>query len=286
MKIAIIVNLSKQKAITCADSICELLAEKGARLFALSECEDYLSFGSITYFSDINVMFGYCDVAITVGGDGTIIHAAKYAACADIPLIGVNVGRLGFAADLEADDIGALSLLLSGDYVIDKRILLDIEVQSRGPSKHYLAVNDAVIAHGQLSKIVDFSLCLNGEESSKYRADGLLFATPTGSTAYSLSAGGPIISPQMDCILMTPVCPHSLFSRSVLFEGGSTLSVSAKIPDGCSCVLTVDGEVNINIGEADRVIIRKSDQKLKLISINKLNFYRKLNRKLKEREVE
>ena len=263
MKIAIIVNLSKEKAITCADSICELLAEKGARLFALSECKEYLSYGSISYFNDINVMFGYCDV-----------------------LIGVNVGRLGFAADLEADDIGALNLLLSGDYVIDKRFLLDIEVQSRGPSKHYLAVNDAVIAHGKLSKIVDFSLCLNGEEISKYRADGLLFATPTGSTAYSLSAGGPIISPQMDCILMTPVCPHSLFSRSVLFEGDSTLSVSAKIPDGCSCVLTVDGEVNINIGEADRVIIRKSDQKLKLISINKLNFYRKLNRKLKEREVE
>ena len=285
MKIAIIVNLSKEKAITCADSICELLAEKGARLFALSECKEYLSYGSISYFNDINVMFGYCDVAITVGGDGTIIHAAKYAACADIPLIGVNVGRLGFAADLEADDIGALNLLLSGDYVIDKRFLLDIEVQSRGPSKHYLAVNDAVIAHGKLSKIVDFSLCLNGEEISKYRADGLLFATPTGSTAYSLSAGGPIISPQMDCILMTPVCPHSLFSRSVLFEGGSTLSVSAKIPDGCSCVLTVDGEVNINIGEADRVIIRKSDQKLKLISINKLNFYRKLNRKLREREI-
>ena len=286
MKIAIIVNLSKEKAITCADSICELLTEKGARLFALSECEEYLSSRMITYFSDITVMFGYCDVAITVGGDGTIIHAAKYAACADIPLIGVNVGRLGFAADLEADDIGALSLLLSGDYVIDKRILLDIEVQSRGPSKHYLAVNDAVIAHGRLSKIVDFSLFFNGEEISKYRADGLLFATPTGSTAYSLSAGGPIISPQMDCILMTPVCPHSLFSRSVLFEGGSTLSVSAKIPDGCSCVLTVDGEVNINVGESDRVIIRKSNQKLKLISINKLNFYRKLNRKLKEREVE
>lgn len=285
MKIAIIVNLSKQKAITCADSICGLLAEKGARLFALSECEDYLSFGSITYFGDINVMFGYCDVAITVGGDGTIIHAAKHAASADIPLIGVNVGRLGFAADLEADDIGALTMLLTGDYVIDKRIMLDIEVQSRGPSKHYFAVNDAVIAHGQLSKIVDFSLCLNGEEISKYRADGLLFATPTGSTAYSLSAGGPIISPQMDCILMTPVCPHSLFSRSVLFEGESTLSVSAKIPDGCSCVLTVDGEVNINIEESDRVIIRKSNQKLKLISINKLNFYRKLNRKLREREI-
>ena len=190
MKIAIIVNLSKEKAITCADSICELLTEKGARLFALSECEDYLSSPMITYFSDITVMFGYCDVAITVGGDGTIIHAAKYAACADIPLIGVNVGRLGFAADLEADDIGALSLLLSGDYVIDKRILLDIEVQSRGPSKHYLAVNDAVIAHGKLSKIVDFRFASTARRSQN--------TVPTACFSRPLQAQLRIRSPRAD----------------------------------------------------------------------------------------
>ncbi len=285
MKIAVIVNLTKQKAVDCAGSICELLSSEGAELCAPLECRDYLRFEALKFFEDISSLFAYCDIAVTVGGDGTIIHAAKYAACADTPLIGVNVGRLGFAADLEADDINALTRLLSGDFVIENRILLDIEVQSRKPSRHYLAVNDAVIAHGRLSKIVDLTVCLNGEEISKYRADGLLFSTPTGSTAYSLSAGGPIISPQMDCVLMTPVCPHSLFSRSVLFDGGSTLSVSAKIPDGCSCVLTVDGEVNVSISEADRVIVKKSEQKLKLISINKLNFYRKLNRKLREREI-
>ncbi len=285
MKIAIIVNLSKPKAVACAESICNLLYENGARLCALKDCADYLEFEQIEYFDNIDALFGCCDIAVTVGGDGTIIHAAKYAACADKPLIGVNVGRLGFAADLDVEDIGALKRLLSGDYVTENRILLDIEVQSKGPSKHYLAVNDAVVAHGQLSKIVDLSLCLNGEEISKYRADGILFSTPTGSTAYSLSAGGPIISPQMDCILMTPVCPHSLFSRSVLFDGESTLSVSAKIPEGCSCLLTVDGEVNINIAEGDRVIVRKSGRSLKLISINKLNFYRKLNQKLREREI-
>lgn len=285
MKIAIIVNLSKPKAVACAESICNLLYDNGARLCALKECADYLEFEQIEYFDNIDALFGCCDIAVTVGGDGTIIHAAKYAAAADKPLIGVNVGRLGFAADLDVEDIGALKRLLSGDYVTENRILLDIEVQSKGPSKHYLAVNDAVVAHGQLSKIVDLSLCLNGEEISKYRADGILFSTPTGSTAYSLSAGGPIISPQMDCILMTPVCPHSLFSRSVLFDGESTLSVSAKIPEGCSCLLTVDGEVNINIAEGDRVIVRKSGRSLKLISINKLNFYRKLNQKLREREI-
>lgn len=285
MKIAVIVNLSKQRAIHCADAICGLLNTNGAEVCALTECKASLEYKPVTYFENINSLFSACDLAVTVGGDGTIIHAAKYAARADVPLIGVNVGRLGFAADVEVEDICSLTRLLSGDYSTESRILLDVEVQKNGKSTHYLAVNDAVVAHGQFSKIIDISVCLNDEEISKYRADGLLFSTPTGSTAYSLSAGGPIISPQMDCILMTPVCPHSLFSRSVLFEGDSSLSVTAKIPQDCSCVLTIDGEVNIDIAEDDRVIIKKSDQKLKLISINKLNFYRKLNRKLKEREI-
>ena len=225
-----------------------------------------------------------CDVAITVGGDGTIIHAAKYAAPCKKPIIGVNVGRLGFAADVEADEIGQLTRLLSGDYYSEMRMLLDIAVVKNNKSKHYLAVNDAVMAHGQLSKIVDCQLSLDDEIISKYRADGLLFSTPTGSTAYSLSAGGPILAPQMECILMTPVCPHSLFSRSVLFDGKSELSVMVKIPLGCSCVLTIDGEENINICDSDKVIIRKSSQRLELLSIHKRNFYKRLNEKLKERE--
>ena len=146
-------------------------------------------------------------------------------------------------------------------------------------------MNDAVVTHGRLSKIVDFSLFLNGLEISKYRADGLLFSTPTGSTAYSLSAGGPILSPKMECILMTPVCPHSLFSRSVLFESDSELSVTVKIPKDGSCMLSIDGEQNIEIAEADRVNVRRSELKLRLISIENRNFYRKLNEKLKEREL-
>ena len=113
----------------------------------------------------------------------------------------------------------------------------------------------------------------------------MLFSTPTGSTAYSLSAGGPLIAPQLDCILMTPVCPHSLFSRSVIFEGNSVLTVSVKIPDECCCVLTIDGEKNVDILADDIVKIKKSDLKLKFVSINKRNFYRKLNEKLKEREI-
>ena len=284
MKTAIVVNLSKENAIYCAKQIVKLLRLNGAEICMLSECKPFYSDKKIVFSDTIEELFLQCDVAITVGGDGTIIHAAKYAAPCKKPIIGVNVGRLGFAADVEADEIGQITRLLSGDYYSEMRMLLDIAVVKNNKSKHYLAVNDAVMAHGQLSKIVDFQLSLDDEIISKYRADGLLFSTPTGSTAYSLSAGGPILAPQMECILMTPVCPHSLFSRSVLFDGKSELSVMVKIPLGCSCVLTIDGEENINICDSDKVIIRKSSQRLELLSIHKRNFYKRLNEKLKERE--
>lgn len=285
MKTAIIVNLSKQEAVACAEKIALLMLSHNAQVYMLSEYSSLYKGVKISYADGIDELFKACDVAITVGGDGTIIHAAKYAAKYDTPLIGVNVGRLGFAADIEIDTIDELARITDGDYSIEERMLLDVEVVKNNISTHYLSVNDAVIARGQLSRIIDLQVALDDEEIAKYRADGLLFSTPTGSTAYSLSAGGPIVAPQLDCILMTPVCPHSLFSRSVLFDGNSVLSVSVKIPSECCCVLTVDGEKNVDILAEDTVIIKKSDLKLKLLSINKRNFYRKLNEKLKEREI-
>ena len=283
MKTAIVVNLSKTQAVTCAREIAILMLSKNAEVSMLSECKPFFKGIQISYFDTIEELIDNGDIAITVGGDGTIIHAAKYSARFDKPLIGVNVGRLGFAADVEVNEIESLTALLEGDYYTENRILLDIEVVKNGNSKHYLAVNDAIIARGQLSKIIDLNLFLDGEKISKFRADGLLFSTPTGSTAYSLSAGGPILAPQMDCILMTPVCPHSLFSRSVLFSGASELSVETHIPSECCCVLTIDGEKNIDILAEDKVFIRKSDVTLKLLSLHKRNFYKRLNKKLKER---
>jgi len=285
MKAAIIVNLSKEAAISCAEKIAVLLYGQGVSVAMPIENKAFFYMNCVTYYYSLEQLLMHTDAAITVGGDGTIIHTAKYAARTNTPLIGVNVGRLGFAADVEAEEIDSLTRLKTGDFTTESRLLLDVEVIKDGASQHYLAVNDAVVAHGELSKIVDLTLSLDGEEISKYRADGLLFSTPTGSTAYSLSAGGPILSPQMRCILMTPVCPHSLFSRSVVFDEEAQLSVSVKIPDGCSCVLTVDGEENIDIHEADSVIIRRSDLNLRLLSLKKRNFYKKLNEKLKEREI-
>ena len=210
MKFALVVNLSKERAIKYAKKISLFLLDKNAEIAMIEDCSQYFKGIHIHYSKNITELFEYCDMAITVGGDGTIIHAAKYAAKADKQLIGVNVGRLGFAADVEPHEYEQLERLITGDYTTEERILLDVEVIKEDGSKHYLAVNDAVVARGQLSKTIDLHLTLDGDEISKYRADGLLFSTPTGSTAYSLSAGGPILAPKMECtrdndIVVTPI---------------------------------------------------------------------------------
>lgn len=285
MNIAVVVNLDKKNAVEYAKDIVKIFLENGAKVLMNRDNAQYFKAFKIEYFNTDTELFNQCDLAVTVGGDGTIIHTAKIAATAKKSLIGVNVGRLGFAADVEQEEIDKLTRLLTGDYGIQKRMLLDVTVKSEsGKEEKLLAVNDAIIARGELSRIIDLQVYLNEQKISAYRADGLLFSTPTGSTAYSLSAGGPIIEPEMECILMTPVCPHSLFSRSVLFDSQSELSVKTLISDDNKAVLTVDGQKSIELKPTDTVTIKKSDLYLNLLTLHKRNFYTKLNEKLKERE--
>ncbi|MCH5298382.1 MAG: NAD(+)/NADH kinase [Ruminococcus sp.] len=284
MKIAIIVNTSKDAAITCAQSIAEQMRNNNAQVLTLSDYGTIFGDDSV-YAPDFNALFSGCDMAITVGGDGTIIHSAKYAANSDKPLIGVNVGRLGFAAEVEPDNISDLSRLITGDYTLKNRMLLDVSVTHKdGSREKYLAVNDAVIARGQLSHIIDISVSLDNSPISTYRADGILFSTPTGSTAYALSAGGPVIYPEMQCILLTPICPHSLVSRPVIFDSNASLTATVQLTDNTPAILSVDGEKNIEIDSTDLITIKKSPQVLKLMSLYDRNFYQHLGEKIKERK--
>ncbi len=288
MKIALIVNTDKPKAISCAWNIAKLLSAKNAEIITLSDFADHGVLNDINKSASLNSyeeLFNECDIAVTVGGDGTIIHSAKFASKYDKPMIGVNVGRLGFAAEVEPDNIGDLARLLSGDYKVNKRMLLDVTItRSDGNKENYLAVNDATVARGSLSRIIDVSVSLDNSPISEYHADGILFSTPTGSTAYALSAGGPVIYPEMECILLTPICPHSLISRSVVFDGGSVLNTTVKIRDNTPAVLSIDGERNIEINPDDVITIKKSEKYLKLIKLYDRNFYQLLNEKLKERK--
>lgn len=288
MKIALIVNTDKEKAVKCAREISGLLSENNASVITLKKFAEFGVIENIdnsVIVNNYNELFYECDAAVTVGGDGTIIHSAKYAAEYDKPMIGVNVGRLGFAAEVEPDNINDLVRLLSGDYSVQNRMLLSVAVtHSDGTSESFLAVNDATVARGSLSRIIDVSVSLDDSPLTEYHADGILFSTPTGSTAYSLSAGGPVVYPEMKCILLTPICPHSLISRSVIFDGKSVLNSTVKIRDNTPAVLSIDGEINIEILSSDRITVKKSDKTLKLITLYDRNFYQLLNEKLKERK--
>ena len=288
MKIALIVNTDKPKAVACAREIALLLSEKNAAVITLKKFAERGILNDINnseVYETYEEMFSKCDTAVTVGGDGTIIHSAKYAADYDKPMIGVNVGRLGFAAEVEPDNIKDLLRILDGDYKVNKRMLLNVSVKHKnGESESFLAVNDATVARGSLSRIIDVSVSLDNSPISEYHADGILFSTPTGSTAYALSAGGPVIYPEMECVLLTPICPHSLISRSVVFDGDSVLNTTVKIRDNTPAVLSIDGEINIEINPSDVITIKKSEKHLKLIKLYNRNFYQLLNEKLKERK--
>jgi len=279
VKIALIPNADKPRAILCAEQIATLLADNGATILLHSDLKGTINMPCAEFCSSYEELFSCCDCAVTVGGDGTIIHSARYCAIYEKPVIGVNLGTLGYVAELEPSEISSLTRLLNGDYTVAQRMLLDVSViREDGTRTSYLAVNDAVISRGSLSCIIDLDVYVEGGKISTYRADGLLFSTPTGSTAYALSAGGPVIDPHLSLIELTPVCPHSLTARTVIFSDDTVLSVKCNSPQ--TSYLTVDGQVSVELSSTDTVCISKSQHKLRTVILKDKNFYKTAGEKL------
>ncbi|MEE1125532.1 MAG: NAD(+)/NADH kinase [Acutalibacteraceae bacterium] len=288
MIVAVITNTSKQKAVSFLPKVVDkLLSLNITPAMTESVKEKYYSSESVTYYSTYDELAQNCDVIITIGGDGTIIHMARYAAEYNKPLLGINFGRVGFVATMEPDELDKLSHLLTGDYFCENRMLLKVTVENGNTKNELYAINDAVIARGSLSRMMDLSVSVNDKKTCDYRADGLIFSTPTGSTAYSLSAGGPVICPDIECILLTPICPHSLFSRSVIFRSSDRLTVNTATGNNpaSEAYLTVDGQHFLPLDDNTSVTIEKYEKSFTLISMDEKNFYTVLNNKLNERGV-
>ena len=237
----------------------------------------------IQFYGNFLQMMRDCDVVIVVGGDGTIIHNAKFAAKENKPILGINVGRLGYVAGLETNELERLKDLIEGNYTLENRMMLEVSLLRYGKTECYLALNDAVVSRGARSRILDFQVSLDNNDVCDYRADGLIFSTPTGSTAYSLSAGGPVLDPVMQCILLSPICPHSLFTRTVVFRADSHLTMKATSNYEGEIFLTLDGEKFFPIEDGQKVEISKSDKIVRLINLKRKNFYEVVNQKLAER---
>ncbi len=221
------------------------------------------------------------DLIVAIGGDGTIMHVAKRAAAQALPVLGINSGKLGFLAGLEVNEIDGLQALFTGEYETEERLLLDIAVEGT-PDRH-LAMNEAVVSRGALSRLVDLTVVSGEQDVMRYRADGVMIATPTGSTAYSLSAGGPVVDPKVPALLLTPICPHSLYARSYVFAADTELTVRPAAPDG-NTFLTVDGEQEISLLPGQAVMVRRAAMTAKLIRLKQQSFYDVLHHKLINRD--
>ncbi len=283
MNIAIIPNSTKDKAIEYAERIITFLTDYDCNFSVPSELFETVKSDRAAYFQNHYETVKNSDLVIAIGGDGTIIHIAKHAAVLCKPVLGVNCGRVGFVANLEPSEISLLSKIFDKSYTVDERMLLEVTVNYNNKTEVLYALNDVTVSKGSVSRMIELDVKLNDEFINSYRADGLIFSTPTGSTAYSLSAGGPVIEPHMKCILLTPICPHSLFSRSVLFSDDSEVNVFPN--DKCTedIFVTVDGIHSYRIEKNDSVTIKKSKLTANFIKLNNKNFYRILNDKLNER---
>lgn len=283
MNIAIIPNSVKTQAVEFANEIITFLSTHECDFSIPSEFADTIICDRAVYFNNHYNTVKNADIVIAIGGDGTIIHIAKHAAVLRKPVLGVNCGRVGFVANLEPAELSLLQKLFDKSYTIDERMLLEVTVNYNNKTEILYALNDVTISKGAVSRMIELDVKLNGEFINSYRADGIIFSTPTGSTAYSLSAGGPVIEPHMKCILLTPICPHSLFSRSVLFSDDSELKVFPN--DKCSedIFVTVDGIHSYRIEKKDSVTVKKAQLTANFIKLNNKNFYRILSDKLNER---
>lgn len=284
-KIAVLPNLTKKGAYAVTIDVIQRLHKLGIEVFMSDKHKKEFPHDEITFLDDTDALCEASDMVLTVGGDGTIIHAAFHASFFNKPLLGINTGRLGFAAELEPDELDMLCRLSSGDYTIEKRMMLNIKHSGEKGIVEFRAMNDAVISRGSLSRLIDIEVSLAADKGyiCSYRADGLIISTPTGSSAYSLAAGGPVVEPTMKCILMTPVCSHSLFARPVVFSHHSELSVTALCDDDTEVFLTIDGARTITVKPTDTITISTADTETEFIKLKDRTFYKVLNDKFTEK---
>ncbi len=220
------------------------------------------------------------DLLVVFGGDGTILRAARLAAARGTPIVGINMGGFGFLAELNTDDFaGALPELLAGRYQIDERMMLQAQVESASATQTLLALNDMVVTKTGVARVLRLRLWVNREPLASYPADGVIVATPTGSTAYSLSAGGPILDPRVEALVITPICPHTFNARAVVVAGNDEVMVEVTAPDP-EATLTVDGRVGVQLAPVRRVVVQRAEPRTRFVRLRGSSFYGILRTKL------
>ncbi len=279
MKAALYPNFQKKNALKCARETCDVLNTAGIEVCVSDEFRNDFADKAFVQFEDIRQSAKTADFVIAIGGDGTILRCSKLLIGTDTKLLGINTGTLGFMAGLEADQLDRLELLKTGDYEISDRMTLDVVFTENGKKVTYTALNEISARSGSF-RICDFDVYSDGYLVGKYRADGVLFSTPSGSTAYALSAGGPVIEPDLECIEMTQICPHSLFSRATLFSACRKLRLTSSTRREEYMVISVDGELHIKLKTDESIEICRGKHNIRFINLIGNSFHESLCRKL------
>lgn len=223
------------------------------------------------------------EMVVVLGGDGTLISTARTIGGRAIPILGVNLGSLGFLTEIALDELyPALEKCLVGNYRASERLMLQAVVERCDEEiASNLVLNDVVINKGALARIVDLKTKVNGHELTTFKADGLIISTPTGSTGYSLSAGGPIVNPSMNCIVITPICPHTLTNRPLVIDDAADVSVTVKSLDDEDIYLTLDGQVGVELKSGDIIRVRRAVHTTRLVMSDERDYFAVLRAKLK-----
>ena len=279
-------NPYRDRNFTTVRSAIQILREAGMRpsVCLPFEVDRNFELPKDIRFSRMERELPNADVVVCFGGDGTILHMAKAATKRGIPILGVNIGTMGFMAELEASELHRLPQLASGDFTLDNRMMLDVTVQrDRDIIFHDICLNDVVVTKGAVARIVYLSVECDGIQAMTCGGDGVIVATPSGSTAYSLSAGGPIVEPDARNIIITPICAHDMVSRCVVASDRRVVTVQMAQNARRNAYLSVDGGKALRLNMGDVATIRKSRLETKLVKLNDRSFYDVVNAKFQRK---
>ncbi|MCD7771717.1 MAG: NAD(+)/NADH kinase [Oscillospiraceae bacterium] len=278
MTVFIYPNLEKLHSEECTAEVIEILKSLGVAVLMTPDTNQVFN-GKAEEASTIDQAVSSCDIVITIGGDGTILKIASLAAKHQKKLLGINCGRLGFMASLERSELDCLKNLCTEEYKTEKRMMLDVTVKpEKGTAITKTVLNDVVFTHDFKESLNDFTVLADGVVVSHLRADGIIFSTPTGASAYALSAGGPLIEPSMDCIEFTHICPHSLSARAMIFDPNKIIEVKTEAAGHIT--LRADGGEAISVTSGDSIYIKRSSLSLSVIDIHGDNYFKSISTKL------
>lgn len=278
--IGVIANIEKDTELKYTKLLSESIIKAGGRVAMEASLSSRIQIGDKC--PDTEAVIDCSDMIVCLGGDGTFLKAARLLYGKDLPILGINLGNLGFLTEIDRNDIGdAVGHILNEDYIVEERMMLTAEIHGKGRSViSDAALNDIVISRGAISRILHVKAYINDTFVDTFPGDGLIISSPTGSTAYSLSAGGPIVEPDAQVMIITPICPHILYSRSFITNAGSAVRVVINEEFQHDAMVTVDGQKGYEISGGDWVEVKRSTHSIKLARINPRNFFNILRTKI------